>query len=259
MYHSISIKLENNIKKKQRSVCKLFDKPSGNIRMTWKSQAIHLNSNLLCAVDIRTSGPRPYKDDIMQICVMPLNSTFQPLEEITPFIMDILPRDKNKIDRELLEINQETFLHIFKYGLDHWTAGDSFLEWFEKINFNFQKRICPLAYDWPKIMPFIYDWLGPLNAKECFDYRYRDILSTANFLNDYYDWHIENCPFAKQNFQYICSSVQVERVKPYEPITDCLAIANVYKAMVADSILNRPFNEEKNNSEHPSSSHEEAS
>ena len=207
---------------------------------TQNDQAIHMNSHLLCAIDIEWSGLRPYYHDIIEICIMPLTSTFEPLKTIMPFTVPIRPRYIDRIDRENMSVTQDHLIHIMKYGVDHYTAGEMFLQWFEKLKLKRTKKIVPLTYSWPEVRPYIWDWLGALNADSCFDYRYRDILSTANFLNDYNDWHIENCPIPKLHFEYICSSMKVDLIRPKLVMTNCKAIGEVYKAMLSDSIIHLP-------------------
>ena len=206
---------------------------------TLNQQSIHMNSNILCAVSIHTTGMKPNYHELCQICVMPLTSVFKPLESPMPFIADIIPRYNERIDRDDMPISHERMIHIMKHGLEHYTSGEMFLEWHAKLPLNFRKKLIPLAYNWPDTKPFVSEWLGPINMSNCFADSYRDILSTANYLNDYYDWHIENCPFPKTNFQYLASCAKIERIKPFEPITDCLAIGQIYKHMVDASILNK--------------------
>jgi hypothetical protein len=200
-------------------------------------QAIHMNSNMVCAVQIETTGFKPYYHEICEIAIMPLDSFFRPNKKIMPFHFEIAPRHPDRIDKETMTVSDKRMLHYKAYGTDSFKAGDAFGEWFDRIGFLPGKGIIPLAYDWPKIRPFIYNWLGPFNADTSFNYRYRDILSTANFLNDYYDFKINNCPFPKVDFQYICSSVGIPRPKPQEPLTDCKIIGEVYHAMLRDSLL----------------------
>jgi hypothetical protein len=156
-----------------------------------------------------------------------------------PFTIPIRPRFVDRIDREN-SVKQEKLLHIMKHGIDHYDSGEMFLQWFERLKLKRTKKIVPLTYSWPEVRPYIWDWLGPLSADACFDYRYRDILSTANFLNDYNDWHIENCPFPKLNFEYLCSCVKVDLIRPKEVMTNCMAIGEVYRNMLADSIIHLP-------------------
>ena len=43
---------------------------------------VHLNGDLLCAVDCETTGLNCKEHDIIQVCVLPLDSQIQPLKEI---------------------------------------------------------------------------------------------------------------------------------------------------------------------------------
>lgn len=205
--------------------------------MTLFDQAIHMNSNMVCAIAIETTGFKPYYHEICEIAVVPLDSFFKPNKKIMPFTMEISPIKQERIDNETMTVSRAKMLHYKAYGENSYEAGSKFLEWFDRIGFLRGKSIIPLCYDWPKIRPFIYDWLGPANADGCFNYRYRDILSTANFLNDYCDWHIDNCPYAKVDLQYICSSCGIPRERPHNPLQDCVVIGKVYNYMLTHSIM----------------------
>ncbi len=201
------------------------------------NQPIHANNNILCAVAIETTGTKPYWNEICEICVMPLKSNYRPLKDVMPFNMMIRPRNTDRIDEETMSVRKDRLLEIMKYGTDSFEAGDMFIEWFDRLKMLPNKNILPVTYNWAFNRPFIYDWLGPLNADYTFNYRYRDILPIANFLNDYQDWRINNCPFPKHHLQYLSSCAGIERTKPHNVMQDCVVIAGIYRAMLSDSIV----------------------
>src|SRR5687768_10960400 len=96
-------------------------------------QMIHLNGNLMCAVAIRTTGPRAYYHDICEICVFPVDDFLHQYKEITPFDMYIRPRYIDRIDEENMMVKKDKMLDILKYGIDSFKAGDLLQDWFDKI------------------------------------------------------------------------------------------------------------------------------
>lgn len=195
------------------------------------NQSIHMNNHLLCAVAIEV-----IQGELTEICVMPLKSNFQPLRDVMPFNMMIRPRNPHSLKTEGGK-KRERLLQIAEYGTDYFDAGDKLIDWFERLKMLPNKSLAPLAYDWPSSLLLIKEWLGPYNTDYVFNYRYRDILPIAMFLNDYADWRINNCPFAKHDIAYIMSCAGHTRAKPHAPMTDCVGIAETYRKMMSDSIV----------------------
>lgn len=195
---------------------------------------IHLNGNILCAVNIETTGTKVGLHDITQVCVMPLDSTIKPHPTLMPFDLVLRPDRLNQIDIEDVKINKLRLGNYALTGFDPFEAADLFAEWYKSLQLRETKKIMPLAYNWASIRPFIEEWLGPLNFEYHFDDRYRDVVSIALYLDDRADVEVEQFPFAKVDLRYIASSLKL----PFEPnrnnesIYNCAVIAAIYHELL---------------------------
>jgi len=197
------------------------------------SSMIHLNGNLLCAVDVETTGLRPGYHDIIQIAVLPLDSQIRPIQNIRPFYVAAMkPKRLENIDKAAPKAHRINMAELCLKGLDPWKAVDLFEEWFERLELPVGKRIVPLAHNWVFDRAFVIDWLGELSFEHFFDYHYRDSMVAAEYLNDRADHHVEKYPFPKVSLEYCCNILNVTNADAHNALADCVATAEVYKRML---------------------------
>lgn len=205
----------------------------------------HLNSNILAVVDCETSGCDPEQHDLLEVCILPLDKFMMPV--LTNHLnLTLRPLQPENIDFEALRCqpNQDMFYaeHVCKSkerivdvtlkGLDPYIGAEILVDWFEKLNLAPRKRIMPIAQNWCFDRSFLIKWLGPLTFDYIFSPCYRDTLSTSLFMNDFADYRGEVYPFSKNNLQYLCSTLNVERDRRHTALDDCVATAEVYRRMV---------------------------
>ena len=192
----------------------------------------HLNGHLLCAVAIETTGSKLFYHDICEISIIPVDYELRILRNILPFHCDIKPRYDNRIDFDTMTVTEARMQNICKHGIDSLVASEYLEEWFSKLPLYHTKRIMPFCYNWPRVYAFLCNWLTQRTAEFIFDYRYRDLLSTSLWLNDYNDYHINNCPFAKNDFPYLCSSFNIERDHGInrDSLSEARAMIDLYRA-----------------------------
>ena len=209
---------------------------------------MHLNDNILCVVDTETTGLRAGFHDIIQVCILPLDSNLVPLKEhkgksILPFYMEIKPKRPESIgewkgsefkitDNSAMRVNKLDIFRIMQTAIDPDRAADLLDAWFEKFNFPYGKKISVLAQNWPFDREFLIDWLGHESFGQYFDRRYRDASVAALFCNDQADLHNERCPFPKVNLEYLASTLKVDHRNAHDAMNDCLVTAEVYRRML---------------------------
>ncbi len=192
----------------------------------------HLNNNLLCAVDCETTGDVPGFHDIIQVCVLPLDGMLKPAKGIVPFYCAIQPKRPENIDADAMKRNRQLILDSMTNGLEAYRAADLFDEWIKQLKFGYEKRVAPLAQNWPFDRGFIIDWLGKESFSQYFDSRYRDTMVAASFLNDLADFKSEPIPYAKYNLAWLAKTLDVPHERAHDALQDCIVTAEVYRRMM---------------------------
>lgn len=210
----------------------------------------HLNGNILATIDCETTGTDPQKHEIIEICVIPLDNQYRPSQGIVPFQQEMIPEKPENIDFEAIRCMQqqhdfyvenvckskERLVHVKLNGMDKWRCADLFVEWFENLKLAPLKRIMPIAHNWVFDSGFIKEWLGEKTFEYIFDPRYRDSMTVSLFLNDIADMQGEQFPFPKNNLQYLCSELKVQRERAHTATDDSVATAEVYKRLIGRAI-----------------------
>jgi len=193
---------------------------------------IHLNGNLLCSIDVETTGLIPGFHDIIEVAILPLNSDFTPRKDILPFNVLIKPKRLDNIDPKAMSVNKLDLLQIMREGFDPYFAAELFDKWVEKLKLPLGKQIAPLAQNWPFDREFISDWLGKEGFNLSFFYGVRDLKVAANFINDCFDFRAEPPPFPKQNLSFLCNLLGVQNSRAHRALEDAAATAECYKKLV---------------------------
>lgn len=204
----------------------------------------HLNGNKICVVDVETTGTDSDIHEIIDICVLPLDLNFKP--DRAPFQMQLRPNNMEAIDIEALKIRKH-YLEVDKYttkhknvvsatqrGVDSMKAADYFFEWWKGFDFGIHKKIIPLAHNWPFDREFIKKWLSVDVFEQCFSPLYRDTMATTLYLNDKHGFVGEEgqYPYAKNNLQYLCSTLNIKRFGEHTALGDCVATAECYREIL---------------------------
>lgn len=192
----------------------------------------HLNGHLLCAIDTETTGSDPRKHEIIQVAVIPLDGLLQPDAARLPFLLDMAPNYPERADPQAMDCNRRQLAELILKGADQDRAADLFVEWVERQKLGFNKRIMPLGANWPFDREMIKEWLGPKTYEMCFDAQYRDVQTTATFLNDLASIRGLPYPFPKINLSYLCNQLRVERTIAHDATDDARVTAEVYKLML---------------------------
>ncbi|HPT70866.1 MAG TPA: hypothetical protein PLE74_01130 [Candidatus Cloacimonadota bacterium] len=191
----------------------------------------HLNDNLLCVVTTFLTGPDHQRDDILQICITPLDRFLKVDGSIAPFIATMNPRRGN-CDKDWLGNDFSKMEQLIRNGIDPDFVQDQLEKWFVKYRIRETKLIMPLAYNWALSRSFLIDWLSIDSFNGYFDYRYRDIMTASIYCNDRAYWHEEDYPYPKHNLTYICNQCGVDYKKSNDIMQQSMAIAACYRQMM---------------------------
>ncbi len=201
----------------------------------------HWNGHQLCAIDIETGGLDPYWHEILQICILPLDSNLIVRRDVIPFYIDLCPEHPTRVEPEARRKNGISIERMMR-GHNPDKAKDLLFEWVNKLElpctaYGNRKRIMPLGQGFHFDKPFIQQWLGMGDYSEIFDGRHRDTEVTAAYLNDLAAMHAEKVPFSKINLAWLCKELNVTLDRAHDAMADCVATAEVYKKMIQRTLL----------------------
>lgn len=198
---------------------------------------VHLNGHMMCAVDVETTGLRAGYHDLIQVCFLPLDNKLEPRQDLPIFDMAIKPTNVEKIDMKAMSVNRTKLGEILESGFEPETAFDMFEHWWQRINMPENKRITPLAHNWPFDRSFLIEWMGWENFNHYIDGRYRDTMMIPGYQNDRSDFQAEQTPFAGSvTLNAVANRLGVEVIekRTHDAMYDCLITAQVYKALCKD-------------------------
>lgn len=195
----------------------------------------HLNGNLLCAIDVETTGFDPQKNDVIQLCVLPLDAEIRPLKSVMPFFVEMIPKRPQNVDREASKVHRLNMAEIMSRGIDPWKAVDLFDEWFQNLGLPINKKITPLAHNWPFDREFVKEWIGgPISFEGYFHHLYRDSMAASIFMNDRADFRGARYPYPKNSLSYLGTIFGVENQKAHDALQDCITTAEIYRRLILD-------------------------
>ncbi len=193
----------------------------------------HLNGNLLCALDVETTGFDLDMHGIIEIAIVPLNAQIEPHEHFPLFHMRMKPDEGEEIDQDAIRVNGVDLAQIILEGHQRDSVADYLMNWFDALHLPGYKKIIPLACNWPFDRSMIERWLGKASFEHIFHPHYRDIQPVANYLNDCADARAEAVDFPKVSLQYLCNLLKVPQLKAHTAISDCIATAQIYKKLLS--------------------------
>lgn len=197
----------------------------------------HWNNKLMCVMDTETTGLDPNFHEMVQICIIALDSNFDPMKGVVPFYINIKPEYPERVDPKAIEINKLDMAKIINTGFDRHKAIDMLRAWIEKLKIKCNKygnvnKIMPLGQNYSFDKAFIQAWLGPDDYNELFDYHYRDTMHAALFMNDRAGMRAEKIQFPKVNLQYLATTLGISTPgQAHDAMADCLKTAEVYKRL----------------------------
>lgn len=196
------------------------------------SGLVHLNGNLLAAVDFETTGRRPGYHEIVQIAVVPLDSDIQPIKELRPFYTNIKPIYPDRIEKSAFCVNGINLEELMLYAPEQERVKDLLVEWFDRLELPFGKVLVPLVQNWAFESSFFKAWLGPDMVDKMFHSHARDPMLYAVAMNDRAAFMGEELPFNKVGLGSLCNKLNVVNQNAHNALADCLATAEVYRRLL---------------------------
>jgi DNA polymerase III epsilon subunit-like protein len=199
----------------------------------------HLNGNIICAIDVETTGLDPKKHEIVEIAIVALDHKLERMKGVLPFHHYLKPiRRPENIDEDAMRVNKIDLAWLKLNGSDPWLVQDLLDRWFQELNLAPGRKIMPLGMNWPFDRGFIQDWLGPASMDSIFNTLYRDLEGFALFMNDRSDFHAIKCPFTRYKLRDMARFLGVTQEKAHTAIEDALVLAECYKRLMTYFIPN---------------------
>lgn len=193
---------------------------------------VHLNGNLMAAVDFETTGRRPGYHEIIQIAVVPLNSDLRPAKDITPFYTTVKPLFPERQEKQSGWVHGLDMNDLLLHAPEPERVQDLWMEWFARLELPFRKVIVPLAHNSPFESSFMKAFLGVDRTDEIFHSHYRDSMIYAIGLNDKSAFAGEPLPFNSVGLKSMCKTLGIINARPHDAYADAVAEAEVYRALL---------------------------
>jgi DNA polymerase III epsilon subunit-like protein len=201
------------------------------------SSLVHLNGNLLAAIDLETTGLKAGYHEPIQIAVVPLNSDLRPLEGVRPFYTTIRPNYPERQEKSVGYVHGLKMEDLILHSPDAGKVADLLVEWWEKLDLPVGKTLVPLAHNWAFECKFLQAWLGLDLSSMLFHGHARDAMLFALSMNDKAAFLGLPPPFPKVGLASICKRFNVVNPSPHDALCDAIAEAECYRAMLMMELL----------------------
>ena len=196
-----------------------------------ETQPANMNGNILCAIDVETTGRGAGYHEIVQIGIQPLDNNFQPLEGVKPFYHCVKPFYPDRAEKAAMEVSGLD-LDDLAMAPDQFQVADWLREWVHDLRLPFQRSLVPLAHNWAHEKGFLTDWLGLEGIGEIFFSHPRDTMITALFINDFAVANGEKPPFPWVNLPYLCKHFGIPHEKAHDALADAISTAELNRRLI---------------------------
>jgi DNA polymerase III epsilon subunit-like protein len=193
---------------------------------------VNLNGNLLCSIDVETTGRRAGYHEIIQIAIVPLNSDLRPLDTVAPFYRTMRPEYPSRQEKGAGYVHGLDLNELILHFPSSETIKKDFRNWMSKLDLPFSKQLTPMAHNWSFEHGFLTAWLGVDYMTEVFHPHARDGMRFALAINDQAAFAGHAAPFNRVGLGSLCHELGVTNEKPHDALHDALAEAEVYRALL---------------------------
>ena len=193
---------------------------------------VHLNGNLMAALDFETTGTRAGYHEIIQVAVVPLNANLRPNPRLRPFYCNIAPEHPERAEHEASTVHGLNLADLMINAPSSLKVADLLVEWFEALDLPQTKKLVPLVHNWVFEAGFGRAWLGDELFHHIFHFHPRDGMQLAISLNDRAAFAGEPIPFGYVGLGALSKKFGIVNENPHDALSDALTEAEVYRALI---------------------------
>jgi len=193
----------------------------------------NLYGNVLCAVDVETTGVVFGYNEVIQIACVPLDIHMKPSKEHRFFYLNIAPTYP---ERQSMQAKMKHGLDAHKLAeecLSQEQAADMLDDWFTGLNLPSGKRLIPLAHNYAFERGMLSHWLGVDTFDAMWHIHPRDTFTFATSLNDVAAWQGRTVPFPQVGLTSMCRKLGIPLDNAHDALADCLATAELYRNLLS--------------------------
>ncbi len=196
------------------------------------SSLVHLNGNLMAAIDFETTGLKPGYAEIIQIGIVPLNSDFCPSTELRPFYHDLAPKHPEHSQPGAGQVHGLNLEDLMLHALSSERVADLLVDWWHSLDLPEGKTLVPLGFNWEFETGHGRHWLGYELFNQLFHGHARDGMRLAISLNDRAAFAGEPVPFTSVGLKGLCKYFGIVNENPHDALSDAFTEAKVYRALL---------------------------
>lgn len=196
------------------------------------SSLVHLNGNLMVAVDFETTGLEAGYHEIIQIAIVPLDADLQPNKEIRPFYHNIAPKHPERSNGISARIHGLNLTDLMLNSPSSERVADLLVDWCEALELPRDKILVPLGFNWEFEASHGKAWLGQELFNQIFHGHARDGMRLAISTNDRAAFAGETIPFPYVGLKAICKYFGIVNENPHDALSDALTEAKAYRALL---------------------------
>jgi DNA polymerase III epsilon subunit-like protein len=200
-------------------------------KMRTYSSLVSCNGNLLCAIDLETTGTQPGFHEIIQVAIVPLDSDIRPVHDIPVFYHNMKPKFPRRASRAATAKHGISIEELVLQAPEPEKIEDMLVEWFNNLDLPFGKVLMPLAHNWAFESSFLKAWLGVEMVDRIFHSHARDGMLAAVYLNDRAAFAGEPLPFNRVGLGSVCNKFGLTNTHAHDALADSYVCAEAYRAM----------------------------
>lgn len=192
---------------------------------------LNMNGNVLCAVDVETTGVLAGYHEIIQIACVPLNQHFEPHPDLKFHYLNIRPDYPLRCSEEAVAKHGIT-MESLEGCVSQERGAEIFVEWWRKLSLPFGKKLVPLAHNYSFERGFLTHFLGVDGLFDFWHPHPRDTMALCASINDLYVWHGRKHPFHLLRLTALCRRFDIKLDNAHNALADCVATARLYAELM---------------------------